>query len=1175
MIQSPANSQALNQYLENLASIASNSDVSTFKIMNFRSKLGHTLHLICLSESEELYIEIITAMETYEFDPSLSIILIASYCFSMDFLPIKDKQIFSESSIRQFLKHTTTNDLSFLQSYIKYLTSGGSKKIFFKANLIESYLELVSETILYAKIIGILINDDPLRYSKYFWDFYQKKYEKIDSKITSQISMTIFSCNSLIPTEEFKPFHNKVIEYCKNVVKDTSNSFSIIEENLNIIAYYIKNRMTDPFGIFPIYSQPNLNTLVITCWSHYARYGDLSLIPKFDQPDLKQQNFIFLNLIVESSNNPSFHFDSLSISNQLWDYCLCEFIHEEFDGETRMKFSSTCEPCFQQITKLNESLVPSDTYSFYPSVLNMSIEELNFVVQMTQFLPSWFFIQCMNTRVQNSDICMRILQIIANTPFSLAYEHKEELFEFFDYIIDIPRVETDVIKCINNLFVPCNKLSDLFVQRIVRSCDPFNEENLQNRLPILSDLLEFNVQTHDIIPLFYEILEYFTNYNISLSFLQVLLQFFIAISPYLTDDLSVIQELSYIVQGCFISFYNAINCALSNSNLPIKYVKGLSKTSLFSQIIPATTLESIQLTQIQMPTVFENYPNAAHVFKLCKTYFNVISADIVFNPNYKIMDSYSLMSLSIRLMHRIPPQLFPNLQSILSMFPFLLQFDPVGIASVALQYFDFCLKNNYQDEMFKIGKAIAKQTNFNNDNSFVIIAQKYLDNFSQIHEFEAKQLNESKINDLNDDPATTRVLLKIHPELFPLLVNHEEQLFLLYESNGPTIPDSFFLGLYGRLCGELDQHEERVIRIFLKYFHKKQPPYKKENSWIKRELIDNYQYKKPKLFEFTENEIQKFGLKQTLNYLSYFIPLEISKIGRNLSTNTIPNEYSDALLIQAIKQLKHIPIYIKWLNHLVDLSEKIENDKFWFMKLKLKRGLKFLVQGEYPKAQALRILLNQDNQEEAKVIIHESEDQISFELIPDKDFLFVLKLKQLSSKKSFPLSEQINSQTLESMFLKVHNILPEEKLLELIQNCICISSKINILAYIQFYIQSTTSLSIFDHKGVTSIFHTDPYHPLLFNSVFIAIAAIATMKIDVPDANNIISDFLVSTFKTAKYSSASIYVVLPALKTIFSSTGSLKNGRKVTKQFFKNFPQELVAGTPLEPILLSFLKDLQ
>ena len=177
----------------------------------------------------------------------------------------------------------------------------------------------------------------------------------------------------------------------------------------------------------------------------------------------------------------------------------------------------------------------------------------------------------------------------------------------------------------------------------------------------------------------------------------------------------------------------------------------------------------------------------------------MFSADIIFNPKYKVVDSYSLTPLALRLIQRIPTKYVDNLHNLLTLFPRLLYITPVDTTLVSITVFNYTLSHGMQNELVRIGKFIIKQTSYNNDDTFMILAQKYIEMLSVQVQLESSKLDESKIADINDDPSTTRVVLKLHHELFPLLVSHEDQLFLLYETNAPEVPTNFVIGICGRL----------------------------------------------------------------------------------------------------------------------------------------------------------------------------------------------------------------------------------------------------------------------------------------------------------------------------------------------------------------------------------------
>ena len=462
----------------------------------------------------------------------------------------------------------------------------------------------------------------------------------------------------------------------------------------------------------------------------------------------------------------------------------------------------------------------------------------------------------------------------------------------------------------------------------------------------------------------------------------------------------------------------------------------------------------------------------------------MFSADIIFNPKYKVVDSYSLTPLALRLIQRIPTKYVDNLHNLLTLFPRLLYITPVDTTLVSITVFNYTLSHGMQNELVRIGKFIIKQTSYNNDDTFMILAQKYIEMLSVQVQLESSKLDESKIADINDDPSTTRVVLKLHHELFPLLVSHEDQLFLLYETNAPKVPINFFIGICGRLMTKPRQKEERTMRIFLKHFDYQQPPYTRENSWIKRSL-ESYEYKKEEMPSFDD-----MTREQVIKTISKSVPIDFN----------IKSE--ERKVLSVMKSIKKNKTFAGAYKRLVALSEDLNFDNFWLQLAKHKQGVSFTAKGS-EKAKALAIIIGQDNSPPSD---------------EDNDYMYIMKLRKMSCKKSYSLSLKRESTTLESMFLKIHFVLPDQTLLNLIESSFAVSTKIAVLTYMQFYVQSCKQLSIFDDKAALSIFNFDPSHPFMFNAVFLCVASIATMKIDVPGASDIINDFLVTTFKTCELS---------------------------------------------------------
>ena len=297
----------------------------------------------------------------------------------------------------------------------------------------------------------------------------------------------------------------------------------------------------------------------------------------------------------------------------------------------------------------------------------------------------------------------------------------------------------------------------------------------------------------------------------------------------------------------------------------------------------------------------------------------MFSADIIFNPKYKVVDSYSLTPLALRLIQRIPTKYVDNLHNLLTLFPRLLYITPVDTTLVSITVFNYTLSHGMQNELVRIGKFIIKQTSYNNDDTFMILAQKYIEMLSVQVQLESSKLDESKIADINDDPSTTRVVLKLHHELFPLLVSHEDQLFLLYETNAPKVPINFFIGICGRLMTKPRQKEERTMRIFLKHFDYQQPTYTRENSWIKRSL-ESYEYKKEEMPSFDD-----MTREQVIKTISKSVSIDFN----------IKSE--ERKVLSVMKSIKKNKTFAGAYKRLVALSEDLNFDNFWLQLAKHKR----------------------------------------------------------------------------------------------------------------------------------------------------------------------------------------------------------------------------------------------
>lgn len=1026
----------------------------TSAIMNARTKLGYYLQILAVQDSERTLYELIDQMAYYDFSSTLSMTFIATVSFIYQFLPLETRFVTIYTSYMHFKKHVISDDSLFIQNFIKFLSAGGGKILPCKTQVVDGYLNILPSVPSCARLIGLLISSDPEQLSPYLWTYFNS-YD-INENYISLLAAVIFSCPTLHVSSDFQSYHQEVIKTCHSYVLNKENKFSLIEESLAIISYYIEQKMTDPKSILPIYSEPNLNSLAVGCWAKYAAYGDLSKIPSFSS-DLTPPS-AFLSLIVETFKNPSFSFSYFKVPHWLWESCLSEF----------------------HIMKSIESGI------YHHSIPSLSIDELNSVVQMTHFLPSWAFVQCINSRFPSPDINIRILKIVGDIPMPIAIAHQSELFEYFRFVIKLPRIQKDLITCINDLFVPVDKLTHDFIKFIASNTDPFDENSLMNNLPILTDLLDFRIPLDYIMPIFYCIYEYFDSFNLSLSFLNTILMFFAAISPYLSAKyMTFISNIATVV-------------------IAAGFQENLDQNAGFDHSI-------------------------VKVFKQCTKYYKVISSDLVFNPLYNLSDSLPLIIPALILISHIPTENVGNIALLWENLPKCIPISPVYSIYAILAHFSYVIKNQLEGLVQKSSEHIINILNYDEDSTIKIIATAF---FDESIKFQIKyppnifQFDSNKL--VPNDPSMTRILLKYIPKLMERLVDYANQLYLLFMKGKPNLTPEFIKLVQKKITEIPPRKIEKRLRQILGELCIKSPEYIGEESWIKRSL-QNYKYERPELPDLTGKTT-----KEIIDAISIFIPIDKSKP-------------ENIIRLNAMRLTRKNPKYTKIYDKLVSLSEDLDECNFWLQRSKFNQKIQFEpVGGE--KSQIFPILNSKEP------ILPESDDC---------DYIIILKLRNCRSRDALTISSTYESPTLEAMFLKTRIVLPQEKLSEMITTCSLASAKINLMNYMQFYLQTSPTVGL-DKNELLNLFKVDTRNVFMFNSAFLA--SISTMKIKVTSATELINNFLIDVFKNAKWSSPQIYSLLPVLVSLYTDLPANSPGKKEIKKFFLAFPSHLMTGTQFEPI---------
>lgn len=489
---------AAGNVLIKLMNIIKQPDSSIHELMDARARLGVVIQVCCSRNLSETIKYISKLMETLPMDKRYSMILVSSFLYAFDFMPVKNKKFLSTDYEALILKHTISLDSDHLATLSQFLQSGGSKLLICPEILLRNFLyHYENYDSSFSKSIATLIRISMKICSVFFWEFWIRRFKPSHKyeHLIFLLSDVVMNSELMLPSTE--SILIEIEKYSRSRLTEDS-PFPIIEASLNIMKWLIKNRYTKPLGISAIYGHSNLNASVISCWSEYISYCDLSDIPEFPPPNDMQMTKAYASLIDGLAKNPNMSY-KISIPYWLW-----ECIQTEFgDG---------------------------NSYNKVTSIENLSHFELDIACNIAHILPSWIFIHAIRYRTQNSSYLIRLIRLISYTPHQIIQTHIDEFVSFITRSIISQNVADEIVLCIRNLIVPLKPHLDTLIQAIVSETHFLNNKDLCPKITVLDTLLLFSRDDNYYLDLFDSLWEALSLFDLSLSQYKVVFRFAITMA---------------------------------------------------------------------------------------------------------------------------------------------------------------------------------------------------------------------------------------------------------------------------------------------------------------------------------------------------------------------------------------------------------------------------------------------------------------------------------------------------------------------------------------------------------------------------------------------------------------------------------------------------------------------
>ncbi|EAY15459.1 hypothetical protein TVAG_252720 [Trichomonas vaginalis G3] len=501
----------------------------------------------------------------------------------------------------------------------------------------------------------------------------------------------------------------------------------------------------------------------------------------------------------------------------------------------------------------------------HPSILTLTVEEIEAFTEVANMLPTWFYVHALRARIKNTDYQLRIISLIEKIPIRIFEAYFDDFVDFVIWCLRFQNLINPLEELLLNLSCFYYKKVNILISRICETFDYFNETNISSRLNILSVLGRFGDITL-LQTVFDTVWEIIPTMQLSISFV-----------------LSLIKFCDSFAGDCDDIYDKVIAIALAPL---IVYLNSQDYEFLEDSIQLQTLISSI------------------------RTFYSVISSDIIVCPSYSIKDSFPLTAISMQLLCGMHIRL-----SVMNYIIYNIHSLHVAAPEQIIGFIFKCAQNLLPLQIQTCLNIISQHTNCGLGSIGYIIISTFLSKFPAFASLKANFIG--PISELPKDSNVTRIIMKLNPATKPLLTMKPSLLFLMLERWSGK-PDDIIIGaIRNCIINSKDSEEIRLYRSFLYALDAKQPPEKSNSCHFAA--------------DFTANEIIA---KNFFNEImkSKSASEAITVFGQHYPLPVIYDDNEVDLVASLVKMYKRVPVCHSSLIQLVKLlgdkiSSSISNSK--------------------------------------------------------------------------------------------------------------------------------------------------------------------------------------------------------------------------------------------------------
>lgn len=402
---------------QEILAVVLNEKGSVNEIIERRTKLGLPLYFSCVNNPIETMDFMTVVLTNAEYSPSFSLIMVACTCFCFQYVPKRARERVMKSLINCLPQHSVPNDISQINSYGAFYENRGAELIPCPKEVLQRIVTHDEEKVRSSvKLISPILATNPAGLAEILYtSLYETELTNASLFLLGQLHVRI-----KLPKPQNDAFVEKLVEHCREKLSNRE-SFYEIEGTLMCWALLISWGVAEPDPETLKLENNSLRMLAIKGFTEKVKMSEIPCqLPVFEQSNEQVINTTYIDLICAILHREDYDITKIHIKHWLLDAILNEFYSEDPPDEIILR-----------------SQVPGE----------MSIESLDLLATIPEYLPMWFYLHVLRTRTKNAATARSCMKIISKAPKIILLNFFEDFCQFMDNVLLIQNIVPAVAIC--------------------------------------------------------------------------------------------------------------------------------------------------------------------------------------------------------------------------------------------------------------------------------------------------------------------------------------------------------------------------------------------------------------------------------------------------------------------------------------------------------------------------------------------------------------------------------------------------------------------------------------------------------------------------------------------------------------------------------------------------------